>query len=167
MGLWCIVDQDSSKAVRETFLVFIGVGLGIVFQTVPFPLQASVEDANDGGRIVGLLVIVRFLGGVLGLAIGSATFNSGFTGQIASFEPLPVELIQLSDPHQAIGFIPTLRTLTLDMNTTNRLIDAYRIPFRTMWIVFTAISSAGLITSLLTKQLDLEKEDLGRQQFDN
>ncbi|KAI1088168.1 MFS general substrate transporter [Rostrohypoxylon terebratum] len=167
IGLWCAVDQTSSKAVKDTFLVFVGIGLGIVFQTVPFPLQASVEEADDSGRVVGLLVIVRFLGGVLGLAIGSVVFNSGFAHQIAAFGPLPAEVSQLSDPRQAIGFIPTLRTLHLDAETTWRLTEAYRIPFRTVWIVMASISGVGLITSLLTRQLDLEKENLGRQRFDD
>ncbi|KAI1382725.1 MFS general substrate transporter [Hypoxylon trugodes] len=166
-GLWCIVDQTSSKAEKDTFLVFIGVGLGIVFQTVPFPLQASVEEADDSGRLVGLLVITRFLGGVLGLAIGSVVFSSGFADQIATFGPLPAEISQLSDPRQAIGFIPMLRTLSLDTETIGRLTEAYRIPFRTVWIVLASISGMGLVTSLLTKQLDLEKEDLGRQRFDD
>lgn len=166
-GLWCTLDQTSSKAVKDTFLVFIGIGLGIVFQTTPFPLQASVEDADDSGRIVGLLVITRFLGGLFGLAIGSVVFNIGFAHQIAAFGPLPIEVSQLSDPRQAIGFIPTLRTLDLDIETMGRLTEAYRIPFRTVWIVLASISAVGLVMSLLTKQLDLEKEDLGRQRFDN
>ncbi|KAI1206361.1 MFS general substrate transporter [Annulohypoxylon truncatum] len=167
IGLWCIVDQTSSKAVKDTFLVFIGIGLGTVFQTIPFPLQASVEEADDSGRLVGLLVITRFLGGVLGLAIGSSVFNSGFAHQIAAFGPLPIQVSQLSDPRQAIGFIPMLRTLSLDTETMSRLTEAYRIPFRTVWIVLASISGVGLVTSLLTKQLNLEKEDLGRQRFDD
>ncbi|XXH00077.1 hypothetical protein Hte_006419 [Hypoxylon texense] len=162
-GLWYTVNQTSSKGEKDTFLVFIGIGLGIVFQTVPFPLQASVKEADDSGRIVGLLVIMRFLGGVLGLAIGSVAFNSGFAHQIAAFGPLPAEVSQLSDPRQAIGFIPTLRTSSLDAETMRRLTEAYRLPFRTVCVVLTSISGVGLITSLLTKQLDLEKEDLGRQ----
>ncbi|KAI6091737.1 MFS general substrate transporter [Hypoxylon rubiginosum] len=166
-GLWCTVDQSSSKAVRDTFLVFIGIGLGIVFTTIPFPLQASVEKADDGGRIVGLLVITRFLGGLLGLAICSVVFNSGFAQQIAAFGPLPTEVSQLSDPRQAVGFIPTLRTLDLDADTMRQLTEAYRIPFRNVWIVLVSISGVGLVTSLLTKQLNLEVEDLGRQRFDD
>ncbi|KAI1171314.1 MFS general substrate transporter [Nemania sp. FL0916] len=166
-GLWSTVNQTTSKAERDTFLVLLGVGLGIVFQTIPFPLQASVEDADDSGRIVGLLVITRFLGGLFGLAIGSFVFSSGFAHQIATFGPLPAEISQLSDPHQAIGFIPALRTLSLDAETMRRLTEAYRVPFRTVWIVLASISGVGLLTSLLTRQLDLEKEDLGRQRFDD
>lgn len=162
-----MVDQDSSKAMRDTFQVFIGIGIGIVFQTIPFPLQASVQNADDSGRIVGLLVIIRFLGGLLGLAICSAVFNSEFAREIAAFGPLTGEISQLSDPRRAIGFIPELRNLNLDEQTMNRLIEAYRIPFRTVWIVLTSISGVGFVTGLLTKQLDLEKEDLGRQRFDD
>ena len=164
-GLCCLVDQTTSKAQMDTFLVFIGMGLGIVFQTIPFPLQASVEDADDAGRIVGLLVITRFLGGLLGLAINSVVFNSGFADQIATLGPLPAEVGQLSDPRQALGFIPTLRTLALDQETMRRLTEAYRIPFRAVWMVLTSASGVGLATSFLTKQLNLEKEDLGRQRF--
>lgn len=167
IGLWCIVDHNTSNAIRDTFLVFIGVGLGTVFQTVPFPLQASVKDADDSGRIVGLLVITRFLGGVFGLAIGSVVFNSGFSNQIAKFGTLPPEVRLLSDPRQAIGFIPTLRNLDLDQAIMMQLIEAYRIPFRTVWIVLASIASLGLLTSFFTKQLSLEKETLGRQHFDS
>lgn len=164
-GLCCFVDQTTTKAQMDTFLVFIGVGIGIVFQTVPFPLQASVDDPDDVGRIVGLLVITRFLGGLLGLAINSVVFSSGFAHQIAAFGPLPAEVSQLSDPRQAVGFIPTLRILDLDGEIMRRLIGAYRIPFRAVWIVLTSASGLGLATSFLTKQLNLEKEDLGRQRF--
>ncbi|KAI0101310.1 MFS general substrate transporter [Nemania sp. FL0031] len=164
-GLFYLVDQMTSKAQISTFLVFIGMGLGIVFQTIPFPLQASVEDADDTGRIVGLLVITRFLGGVLGLAINSVVFSSVFASQIAAFGPLPAEVSQLADPRQALGFIPTLRTLVLDEEITRHLTEVYRVPFQAVWIVLTSASGLGLATSFLTKQLSLEKEDLGRQHF--
>lgn len=166
-GLCCVVDQTTSKAQMNMFLAFIGVGLGIVFQTIPFPLQASVDDADDVGRIVGLLVITRFLGGLLGLAINSVVFNSGFAHQIAAFGPLPAEVSQLSDPRQALGFIPALRSLKLDEATARRLAEAYRVPFRAVWIVLTSASGVGLATSFLTKQLDLEREELGRQRFND
>lgn len=103
----------------------------------------------------------------MGLAICSVVFNSGFAHQIAAFGPLPAEVSQLSDPRQAIGFIPTLRALSLDTETMRRLTEAYRIPFRTVRIALASISGAGLVMSLLTKQLNLEKKDLGRQRFDN
>ncbi|KAK6827662.1 MFS general substrate transporter [Apiospora arundinis] len=166
-GLCCFVDQTTSKAQMNTFLAFIGVGLGIVFQTIPFPLQASVDDADDVGRIVGLLVITRFLGGLLGLAINSVVFNSGFADQIAAFGPLPAEVSQLSDPRQALGFIPALRSLNLDEAMARRLTEAYRVSFRAVWIVLTSASGVGLATSFLTKQLDLEREELGRQRFND
>lgn len=166
-ALWCTIDQTSSKAVKDTFLVFIGIGLGIVFQTIPFPLQASAKQADDSGRLVGLLVITRFLGGLLGLAIGSVVFSSTFANQMSAFGQLSPEIRQLSDPRQAIGFIPTLRLLDLDTETMARLTEAYRITFRAVWIALASISGVGVITSFLTRQLDLEREDLGTQRFDD
>ncbi|CAG8953640.1 hypothetical protein HYFRA_00010099, partial [Hymenoscyphus fraxineus] len=164
-GLLYTITQTTSQAQKTTILLLLGIGLGIVFQTIPFPLQASVSDADDSGRLVGLLVITRFLGGLLGLAIGSVVFNSGFARQIAIFGELPVEVGGLSDSSQAIGFIPMLRTVGVDAEVMRRLLEAYRIPFRSLWVVLAAISGVGFVMSLFTEELDLEREELGRQRF--
>lgn len=46
------------------------------------------------------------------------------------------------------------------------IIYAYMISFRAIWIVLACLAGLGLLSSLLLKELDLEKEELGKQRFE-
>ncbi|KAK7706091.1 hypothetical protein SLS64_002450 [Diaporthe eres] len=137
-----------------------------IFTTNLIPMQASIKHVDDAGLAAGLTVIFRIFGGLIGLAVGSSAFNSVFSTRIASLRPLPAEVSVLSDPRQAIGFIPTLRLLDLPPATMNNIIDAYRISFRAIWIVLACLAGVGLVSSLLLEELDLENEEMGKQRFE-
>lgn len=166
LGLWCIVDQGTTQKEYDALLAFLGSGIGIIFTTNLIPMQASIKHVDDAGLAAGLTVIFRIFGGLIGLAVGSSAFNSVFSTQIASLGPLPAEVSVLSDPRQAIGFIPTLRLLDLPPATMNNIIDAYRISFRAIWIVLACLAGVGLVSSLLLEELDLENEEMGKQRFE-
>lgn len=129
-------------------------------------MQASVKHVDDAGLTAGLAVIFRIFGGLVGLAAGSSAFNTVFGHQVASLSPLPAELSQLSDPRQAVSFIPALRSLDLPDATMSSIISAYRMSFRAIWIVLACLAGLGLVSSLLLKELNLETEELGRQRFE-
>lgn len=129
-------------------------------------MQASVKHVDDAGLAAGLTVIFRIFGGLIGLAAGSAAFNGVFGPQIASIGPLPDEISALSDPRLAVSLIPTLRSLDLPDATMVGIIHAYRISFRAIWIVLAALGGLGLVTSLLTEELAIETEEMGKQQFE-
>ncbi|KAI7784401.1 hypothetical protein LA080_010184 [Diaporthe eres] len=137
-----------------------------IFTTNLIPMQASIKHVDDAGLAAGLTVIFRIFGGLIGLAVGSSAFNSVFSTRIASLRPLPAEVSVLSDPRQAIGFIPTLRSLDLPPATMHNIIDAYRISFRAIWIVLACLAGVGLVSSLLLEELDLENEEMGKQRFE-
>ncbi|KAH8648629.1 major facilitator superfamily domain-containing protein [Xylariales sp. PMI_506] len=167
LGLQCMVDRGTSRAATVIFQVILGIGGGTVFTSTAIPLQASVPHVDDTGIAAGFLVIVRLFGALIGLAIGSAVFNSIFSIRISALYPLPDVLKVLQDPNQAIGFIPVLRTLDLPPETMQSLVEAYRIPFRGIWIVLTSLCGVGLAATWFLEELSLEKEDIGRQTFDN
>ncbi|KAG6354965.1 hypothetical protein INS49_004046 [Diaporthe citri] len=166
LGLWCVVDQGTSQSEYDAFLALLGSGIGIIYTTNLIPIQASVKHVDDAGLAAGLSVVFRIFGGLIGLAAGSSAFNTVFRSQTASISPLPAELSGLSDPRQAVSLIPTLRSLDLPEATMNNLIYAYRISFRAIWIVLASFAGLGLMSSLLLKELNLEKEELGRQRFE-
>lgn len=79
---------------------------------------------------------------------------------------LPEQSKVLENASQSSIFIPKLRTLDLPIDTMNRIIEVYQKSFRTIWIVMTCFAAIGFLTSLFIKDLALEKDDIGRQGFE-
>ncbi|RYP35064.1 hypothetical protein DL767_003969 [Monosporascus sp. MG133] len=166
LGLWCLVGQTTSRAEVYVFQSMLGVGIGTVFTSSQVPMQASVIHVDDTGLAVGTLIVIRLFGALVGLSIGSTVFNSVFQQSIAALGTLPEPVRALDDASQAINFIPVLRTLDLPSEFMTSLIEAYRVTFRAIWIVMTCLSGVGLCVSLLIKELTLEREEVGRQGFE-
>lgn len=165
LGLWCLVDQYTSRAKIYVFQALLGVGMGTIFTASQVPMQASMAHVDDTGLAVGTLIVVRLFGALISLAIGSTVFSSVFQRSIAQLGPLPEPVKLLEDSSQAINFIPLLRTV--DVQDKSELVDVYRIAFRAIWIVLTCLSGIGLLASLYIKDFTLEKEDFGRQGFEH
>ncbi|KAF7554949.1 hypothetical protein G7Z17_g2560 [Cylindrodendrum hubeiense] len=164
--LWSRVDKDTSKATSYCFQVFLGAGIGTAFTTTTVQLQASVKLINDMGLAAGLLVFFRLFGALLGQTIGTTIFNSVFQHSLSGIGLLPDSLKILEEPNQAIGFIHSLGKLDLPDEVMAKLIDVYQSPFQVIWIVMAGISCLGVLASLLTKELTLERQDVGMQGFE-
>lgn len=165
MALWCLVGRTTSRAETYAFEALLGVGVGIVFTGTQIPMQASVTDVDDTGLAVGMLVVFRLVGGLVGLSISSTVFISVFQNSINDLSPLVEQLAVLEDGSQAVGFIPLLRTMNLPDGLMVGVIDAYQRAFQSVWIVLGCFSFIGLCCSLFIKELTLEKEETGRQGF--
>lgn len=166
MGLLCTTMIADSRARTDGVQALVGIGIGIVFSTTAIPMQASVVNIDDSGLAAGLLVAFRIFGAVIGLAVGSSAFNTTFQRHIASFGPLTAVLHGLEDARHAISFIPALRDLDVSQATLENVVDTYRLAFQTVWIAITCFAGVGLLTSLLIRELDIEKENYGRQRME-
>ncbi|CAG8974566.1 hypothetical protein HYALB_00004362 [Hymenoscyphus albidus] len=166
-GLFCLVSHETSRVNTYLFQAMLGVGIGTVFTGTQIPMQASVIHVDDTGLAVGMLVVFRLGGALIGLSISSTAFSSVFQKGIAPLLPLPEQLALLEDASQAISFIPVLRTLTLTAESMSGVIEAYEKAFRAVWIILTSLSIFGLSVSFFMKDLSLETEEIGRQRFEN
>jgi hypothetical protein len=166
IGLFCLLGKDTSMGMAYGFQALVGIGVGIVFTVTALPMQGSVRNVDDQGLAAGILVMFRLYGALVGLAIGSAVFNSIFAKTIVSMEPLPEALMELADPSSAIGFIPKMIELDLPEDQMTILIDAYRVPFRGIWITLTALSGLGTIFSFFMAKIDHDNEEMGKQRFE-
>ncbi|KAI0868537.1 MFS general substrate transporter [Hypoxylon argillaceum] len=164
-GLWSLVGRSTSRAETYVFEALLGAGNGIVFTGTQVPMQASVQHVDDTGLAVGMLVVFRLFGALIGLAVSSTAFSSVFQANLAMLGPLPDELSALQDSSQAIAFLPILRTLDLPPNMLEAVIGTYLHSFRAVWYILAAVSGVGFLVSLFIKELSLEKDDVGRQGF--
>ncbi|KUL84849.1 hypothetical protein ZTR_08202 [Talaromyces verruculosus] len=167
-GLFAIWDVNYSLALKVSFQVIAGIGMGALFTVLPIPMQASAPTAEDQGLAVGVLVSFRLFGALVGLAIGSTAFSSSFGHGIANLDSNLSEAVAiLKDPSQAIGFIPYLRQLqNLTPEELYAIRGVYRDSVQTIWYILTGFGGFGFLTSLLTASLTLETEELSRQYFD-
>ena len=128
-------------------------------------MQASAKAA-DQGLAIGIMVSFRLFGALIGLAIGSATFNNGFARAIADVGPLPDFLRQLTDPNEAVALIPTLRSADISDDLLYAIRNAYSTPMRDIWIILGAFGGLGFLSSLFVEELTLETEELGDQHYE-
>ena len=164
LGLFCLLNRFSS-AEAYAFQAIAGTGIGTIITVTAIPMQASVEKVDDAGLAAGIYLTSRLFGALVGLAIGSTAFSSVFQNHITALGMLPKSAELLMDARNAVNFIPTLRTLVLPIDTMEAIIQVYQQSFKTIWIILASLSGVGLLTSLFIKELTLEKDDVGRQGF--
>ncbi|KAI0011563.1 MFS general substrate transporter [Xylariaceae sp. FL0662B] len=165
-GLLLLLDSSSSSAMRHGLPVIWGAGVGALLRLLHLPVQASVPTVDDTGAAICLLLTFRIFGGLIGLAIGSTIFNSVFGSSIAAIGELPDSLASLRDAHNAISFIPMLRTLDLSPEIIGPVLRVYLMSMRAIFYAMVGFSGLGLVISLFTEELSLDRKELGQQRFE-
>ncbi|KAL9019702.1 MAG: hypothetical protein Q9185_003040 [Variospora sp. 1 TL-2023] len=166
IGLWALWRSDSSVALTASAQVIAGIGIGTHFTVLTIPMQASLLHVDDMGLAAGIIVCFRLFGALLGLAICASVFNNIFDQNIRSLSPLPPAVAVLEDVREAIGFIPALRLINLEPELLANIIEVYRSALKAVFLTLCGFGSLGFLTSLFTKELTLETEELGRQQLE-
>ncbi|KAI1764223.1 MFS general substrate transporter [Hypoxylon sp. FL1150] len=165
-GLLITLNSSSTSGMRYGIPTIWGAGIGALLRLLHLPMQASVSGVDDIGHAIALLLTIRCLGGLIGLGIASTIFSSLFGTAIAAVGELPDALGALKDPHNAVAFVPQLRTLDLPADVLAPVLDAYTTSMRGIFYAMTGFSGFGLLTSLLTKEISLQRTERGRQQFE-
>lgn len=166
VGLWALWRNTSSRALLYGLQVIAAIGVGTLFTLLNIPMTASVQQVDDMGVAAGILVSFRLFGALIGLAICSSVFNNVFEQRIASIGTLPPSIELLKDVREAISFIPTLRVIDLQPRILEHVIEAYRVSIMAVFLTLAGIGAVGFFASLFTRELTIESEDLGRQQFE-
>lgn len=166
VGLWALWRHHSFLPAKSGFQIIAGMGIGTIFSILVIPMQASVQHVDDTGLAVGILVSFRLFGGLIGLAISSAVFNNVFEHRIASLGILPEPVATLKDAREAIGFIPALRSVDLQLEMMALILKAYRESMGAIFLTMAGLGAVGFLTSLFVKEITLDKEDLGRQRLE-
>ncbi|KAI9151269.1 Major facilitator superfamily transporter [Paramyrothecium foliicola] len=168
-GVLILLDQSSDSNMRRGLPIIWAAGVGGLLRINQLPIQASLKSVDDTAIAVSLLLSFRVFGGIVGLAVGSAIFNSVFTHHIPAMQNIPAAagLNLPRSTEEAIGFIPAIRTLPLSTEELGTIQEAYLAALRTIFYVMTAIGGSGFLSSLFIEELSFQKDDRGRQQFEH
>lgn len=164
-GLLVLLNQSTTPNNYRAIPVIWGFGVGGLLRLHQLPMQASLQNVDDTGKAVSLMLTFRILGGLVGLAVDSTIFSSVFSPYIRTIQGLP-EAAQL--PHQsseAVAFIPQLITLHLSPDSMDTVQNAYLASLHAIFYATTAMGVLGFLGSLLIEELSIQKTELGRQRY--
>lgn len=167
-GLLALINIGSTRSELQGYPVLWGTGVALL-RLLILPMQASVKNVDDTGLATSLLLFIRFVGSLVGLAIASTTFNTEFSHNLSPIiKDLRGPLAQLEDSDQAIAFIPQLKLLQnqVDPDIFMAVLGVYLEGFRTVFYVMAGIAVAGFITSLFTRELSLKNRESSAQAFE-
>ncbi|KAL8822330.1 MAG: hypothetical protein Q9191_006934 [Dirinaria sp. TL-2023a] len=164
-GLLALLDLKSSSSMRLALPIVWGAGVALL-RLLLLPMQASVQNVDDTGLAIGQLLTIRMFGALVGLTVASTTFNSVFTAGLSSIQLPTGPLAPLADAKNAVAFIPQLRQVELPSQVLDPILKIYLKCFRTIFYTMAGLGSLGLVTSLLTDDLNLSAKELGQQQFE-
>ena len=167
LGLLSLLGQNASTAVKFSAQVVAGVGVGALYTILVLPVQASAPSVDDTGLAVGVFVSFRLFGALIGLAIGSSVFSSVWEMSVSDLSSLPDSLGVSFSGYEAIQLIPSLGKLKLPPDALALLLGVYEKSMRAIWYVLVGFSVLGLLTSLLTREITLDREEMGRQRFED
>jgi hypothetical protein len=165
LGLNYTIGAKTNRAQTYAFQVLLGAGLGTALVSTIITVMASVTTVDNEGLAAGMLVTVRFVGTLFGLAICSTVFSSTFSRGMSSIQDFPEQIAVLKDSGQAVAFIPRPREIEVPEDIMQVVIGAYEKSFQIVWVVLAAFSALATLLSLMTRENSLEKDKIGGQGF--
>ncbi|OJJ46149.1 hypothetical protein ASPZODRAFT_66930 [Penicilliopsis zonata CBS 506.65] len=153
MGLMCLIKVDTSVPAWIFINLVAGVGLGLLFPSLAFAVQASAEPAMLA-IAVAMFSFFRALGQTIGVAIGGVVFQNRMRSNLLGYP----SLAPMADAYSqdASGLVEIIQAMPAGQEKAD-LKEAYTASLRIVWAVCCAMSGLGLLLSLLTEHYDLDR----------
>lgn len=162
-GLNALMKPDSGPGVLYGLRVIAGIGGGFLFQLPVFAVQSTTLDENLG-IATSTLTFFRSLGQAFGVAIGGTVFQNQFDrflNQAVASGKIPSTLIVTGA--QAAGAYDLLEEFPRGIIEIYRYV--YADSLRVVWYVTTGLAGAGLIASLLVRNVSMDRGNNAKQAF--
>ncbi|KAN0084757.1 Major facilitator superfamily domain containing protein [Elaphomyces granulatus] len=153
LGLMCIIKSDTSIAGWIFLNIVPGLGLGVLFPSLGFAIQASATNENLA-IAVAMFSFFRAFGQAIGVAIGGVVFQNQMHSHLLTYPSLAPLADQYS--RDAAGLVQIIKSMP-DGDDKSNLRTAYTDSLRIVWAVCCAISGVALLLSLLTESYDLNR----------
>ncbi|KAL5341896.1 major facilitator superfamily domain-containing protein [Aspergillus crustosus] len=153
LGLLCYLDVETSIPAWIFINIIPGIGLGLLFPSVGFAIQASAT--NDTLAIaVGMFSFFRAMGQAVGVAIGGVIFQNRMYHNLLSYESLASRAAEYSQ--DAAGLVEVIKAMPGGAEKL-ALQTAYTDSLRIVYAVSCAVCGVAFALSLLTQSYDLNR----------
>ncbi|KIV78381.1 hypothetical protein PV11_10103 [Exophiala sideris] len=151
LGLLILLDVDTTVPQWIFINLVSGIGLGILFPSLQFALQAA-STAKDMAFAVAMFVFFRSFGQALGVAIGGVIFQNQMVEKLQAYPAYAAQASELAK--DAAALVEIIKN-TASGQGKLELKTAYTDSLRTVYIVLTALAAVCLVASLFIKSYDL------------
>jgi MFS family permease len=153
VGLAILLKVDTSIPAWIFLTMVSGIGLGILFPSMQFSLQAATTN-KDMGFAVAMFSFFRTLGQAIGVAIGGVIFQNQMEKKLRAYPQFASRANELAK--DAAALVQIIKATPegqdkLDLRTA--YIDSVRVIF----IVLCALASVALVSSFFIKSYDLNR----------
>ncbi|OQE10626.1 hypothetical protein PENFLA_c085G09435 [Penicillium flavigenum] len=153
LGLMCLIKVNTSMLGWIFLNIVPGLGLGILFPSLGYAVQASADPENLA-IAVAMFSFFRALGQAIGVAVGGVVFQNRMFTNISRYPALaPMAGAYSKD---AAGLVQVIKAMADGADKAN-LKEAYTDSLRTVWMVCCAVSGIAMVISLLTEHYDLDR----------
>ncbi|KAF9887265.1 hypothetical protein FE257_010393 [Aspergillus nanangensis] len=153
LGIMCLIKPDTSVPAWVFINLIGGLGLGFLFPSLSFAVQASATSENLA-IAVAMFSFFRAMGQAIGVAIGGVVFQNQMRKNLLAFPPLA----SMADAYSqdAAGLVQIIREMPAGEIKTG-LKEAYTDSLRIVYVVGCAVCGVGLLTSLFIEHYDLDR----------
>ncbi|KAL8997350.1 MAG: hypothetical protein Q9188_006344 [Gyalolechia gomerana] len=152
-GLLYLLDVDTS-VVEWIFLNLVGgLGMGMLFPSMAFAIQASQKN-KDLAFAVAMFSFFRAFGQALGVAVGGTVFQNQIKTKLLAYPALASKAYEYS--RDASSLVQIIKAMKDDV-VKEDLQHAYADSLKVVWLTMCGLAGVGLILSLWTKGLDMNK----------
>jgi MFS family permease len=153
VGLATLLKVDTSIPAWIFLTMVSGIGLGILFPSMQFSLQAATTN-KDMGFAVAMFSFFRTFGQAIGVAIGGVIFQNQMEKKLRGYPHFASQANELAK--DAAALVQIIKETPegqdkLDLRTA--YIDSVRVIF----IVLCALASVALVSSFFIKSYDLNR----------
>ncbi|KAI4143188.1 MAG: hypothetical protein L6R39_004666 [Caloplaca ligustica] len=152
-GLLYLLDVHIST-VGWIFLNLVGgLGMGMLFPSMAFAIQASQKN-EDLAFAVAMFSFFRAFGQALGVAVGGTVFQNQMRTKLLAYPALASKADEYSkDASSLVQIIRAMKSGAVKEDLQHAYADSLKV----VWLTMCGLAGVGLIASLWTKGLDMNK----------
>ncbi|EJD03251.1 MFS general substrate transporter [Fomitiporia mediterranea MF3/22] len=148
-GLLIMLEENTSTAKQEIWLLVTGLGVGCLFQPPLIGLQAAMP-LKDMATSTAVFVLLRTLGGTVGISVGDTIFQSELPDRLAKIPGYNAASMSAS------GFLDYTSISHIQPDSLRQQVThAFTRSLATIYIAFTPIAFVGLLCVLVLREYTL------------
>jgi EmrB/QacA subfamily drug resistance transporter len=147
LALLSRLEADTSIVVVGTYMLLLGLGLGLVMQVLVLAVQNSVDYANLGVATSGA-TLFRTVGGSLGVSLFGAIFANQLATNLFERVPPGASVPQATDPATIAALDPVLHTA---------YVEAFAASIRPVFLAAACISLFAFVLTWFLVELPLRR----------
>ncbi|KAF8954828.1 iron permease [Flammula alnicola] len=148
-GLLTILEPDSSKPAYVGFQVVLGIGLGMLWVCIQFPVVAPLPVSNNS-HALAFFTFMRVFAQNWGTVIGGSILQNTLSSRLP-----PQILSKFSGPELIYALIPQIETLPPDSQREVQKVFADGL--RTIWQAMIGIAGLGLLSCVVMREVKMQK----------